>query len=416
MLFKRNNILKYINYSSVQEKLPLSERIFTLINLPVKRNGEIIYLMSREFRYFDNLALNYALKKSKSLNLPIRVIYKIPKLQTDLKRRFFERNFLKLKKIFLSKNIPFVVLKDLSEFKISLLLLDFNPLENMSYLSLGCRVEEIDGHNIIPARYISNKQEYSAMPFRIKVYKNIGYFLRKLPDAKLFNNEAFIVLRNFIENNLDLYQEYKNDPTKKVTSNLSPYINLGFISSYRIALEIIKSNSSSVNKEAFLEELIVRKELADNFCLHCHEFKSLECIPSWAKISIERHKSDFRKKIYTLSQFENAKTDENLWNSCQKQLLSEGKIEGYLRMYWAKMLLNWTVSVDEALKIAIFLNDKYALDAPSANGYVSILWSLAGLHDRAFADRDIYGKIRLMTFNGIKSKYNIAEYIEKYKT
>ena len=206
----------------------------------------------------------------------------------------------------------------------------------------------------------------------------------------------------------------KNDPIKKVTSNLSFYINFGFISSYRIAYEIIKSNVSDINKEAFLEELIVRKELADNFCLYCNDYKSLNCISNWAIKTIEEHKSDIRTKLYSLSELEKANTEDILWNACQKQLMIEGKIEGYLRMYWAKMLLKWTVSVEEALKNAIYFNDKYALDAPSANGYVSILWALAGLHDRRFSNRDIFGKIRYMSFDSIKKKFNIKKYIEKY--
>ena len=414
MRYKRSNLLKFVDFNSDCEYLPLSERIYTLSDFPTKIKGEVVYLITREFRFFDNFALNYAIKKSSDLNLPLKVAYKYPNFETELKQEAFNRNFSYLKKYFEDKKIPFINYKNLDENRISLLIVDFNPFEEKNFLNKKYSVVEIDGHNIIPARYISAKQEYSAMPFRIKVYKNIGYFLKSLSDDVNYDIEAFRVLKDFIDNKLNYYSEFKNDPIKKVTSNLSFYINFGFISSYRIAYEIIKSSASEINKEDFLEELIVRKELADKFCLYCNDYKSLNCISNWAKKTIDEHKSDIRTKLYSLFELEKANTEDVLWNACQRQLMIEGKIEGYLRMYWAKMLLKWTISTDSALKIAIYFNDKYALDAPSANGYVSILWALAGLHDRPFLNRDIFGKIRYMSFDSIKKKFDIEKYIEKY--
>ena len=213
---------------------------------------------------------------------------------------------------------------------------------------------------------------------------------------------------------MQYYAEYKNDISKDVLSGLSKYINLGFISSQRVALEVIKSGVNYINKEVFLEELIVRKELADNFCLYNKQFKSFKGIPSWAKNSLKCHKEDFRPYIYTMEELESAKTHDNLWNATQNQLKREGIIHGYLRMYWAKKILEWTISADVALKIAIYLNDKYAYDAPSANGYVGILWAIAGLHDRAFVDYSITGKIRRMTYDSLKRKYDLGAYLNKY--
>ena len=197
-------------------------------------------------------------------------------------------------------------------------------------------------------------------------------------------------------------------------SGLSKYLNLGFISSQRVALEVIKSGVNDINKEVFLEELIVRKELADNFCLHANSFKDFSSIPNWAKVSLENHMYDIRPYIYSIKELEKAKTQDKLWNTTQIQLIREGIIHGYLRMYWAKKILEWTLSPDEALKMAIYLNDKYAYDAPSANGYVGILWAIAGLHDRAFIDSPVTGKIRRMTYDSMKRKLNFTDYIKKY--
>ena len=414
MNYKKNNILTYINISNI-ETVPLAERLFSINNLPNLKNGEIIYLMTREFRFYDNFAIIYGLNLAKELNLFFRVLYIFPKIKTKFKKKFFNRNFQKLKETFFEKNISFSEFDSFNNFNISILIIDFNPLEKTKYEKYPFNVIEVDGHNIVPARFASNKQEYNAMTFRRKIYNNVGYFLNDFIKTKYSNSEAFNILNNFILNKLDFYSDLRNDPNKNITSELSPYINFGFISSQRIALEIIKSNAAKENKEAFLDELIIRKELAENFCLYCKNFKNLNCIPNWAKLTIKEHKNDLRDKIYSLPEFENAKTNDNLWNACQIQLLKEGRISSYLRMYWAKMILKWSISNTEAIKKAIYLNDKYAYDAPSTNGYASILWAIAGLHDRPFKDNYIFGKIRTMTCNGAKNKFNINEYISKYK-
>ena len=217
-------------------------------------------------------------------------------------------------------------------------------------------------------------------------------------------------MEDFIKNKLSYYAQLKNNPKGNVLSGLSKYLNLGFISSQRIALDVIKSNASIENKEAFLEELIVRKELADNFCLYAKNFKDFSGIADWAKISLQYHKQDIRPYIYSRQEFENAQTHDKLWNAAQNQLIYNGTIHGYLRMYWAKKIMEWTDSPEEALNTAIYLNDKYASDAPSANGYAGILWAIGGLHDRAFIDYPITGKIRRMTAYSITRKYNLSDY------
>ena len=148
--------------------------------------------------------------------------------------------------------------------------------------------------------------------------------------------------------------------------------------------------------------------------MYANSFKDFSGVPSWAKISLENHKHDIRPYIYSTDELENAKTHDKLWNATQIQLMREGIIHGYLRMYWAKKISEWTPSPKEALKTAIYLNDKYAYDSPSANGYVGILWAIAGLHDRAFVDYPITGKIRRMTYDSLKRKYDLGDYLNKY--
>ena len=377
-------------------------------------------MCEREIRAKDNFALQFAIQKSKELNLPLKIIHPKINYEYEPKQRFIDNQIIQAQKGFSCLNIDFEIINK-SHFEIikninpALLIIDFNPILKRDYLKdITCKIYKIDGHNIIAARFVSDKQEYNAATFRRKIYHNIASFLTEFENLISEKVEADYVLEDFIKNKLQYYAEFKNDPSKNVISGLSKYLNLGFISSQRAAIEVIKSDVLKENKEAFLEELIVRKELADNFCLYAENFKDFSGVPSWAEASLNNHKYDIRQYVYSIAKLENAETHDKLWNAAQIQLLKEGTIHGYLRMYWAKKILEWTFSPNEALKTSIYLNDKYAYDSPSANGYVGILWAIGGLHDRAFIDYPITGKIRRMSYNSIKRKYDLSGYIKKY--
>ena len=415
----RNTLLNYISTDFIIEQKTNPARIFELNSKPI-RKGEIVYLCEREIRVKDNFALQFAIEKSKELNLSLKIIH--PKIKYDYrqKQRFIDNQVEQTKTQFSNIGLDFEIIENTSveiikNTKPAILIIDFNPILKRDYLkNADFKIYEIDGHNIIPAKFVSKKQEYSAATLRIKIYHNIYPFLTEFMNLTSDKVEADYVLDDFIKNKLQYYSENKNDPSVNVISSLSKYLNLGFISSQRIALEVIQSGVKDINKEAFLEELIIRKELADNFCLYSQNFKDFSSIQSWAKISLDNHKYDIRPYTYSLEILEKANTYDKLWNATQTQLIKEGTIHGYLRMYWAKKILEWMSTADEALKAAIYLNDKYAYDAPSANGYVGILWAIGGLHDRAFADYPVTGKIRRMTYDSMKRKYDLSNYIKKY--
>ncbi|MEI8129210.1 MAG: deoxyribodipyrimidine photo-lyase [bacterium] len=393
-----------------------SNRVVKLNDKPVQKDGDIVYLMSRELRVEDNWAMVFASELAKKDNKKLKVVIILEDKSYSKKQEPFLKEGLNfLKKNLALNNIEFEVSDQIPE-NIGALVTDFNPLNKNSYAKINCAVFEVDSHNIIPARFISNKQEFSAATLRRKVYANITDCLTEFPTAfKLTKGKAYEKLEDFIKNKLDFYSEYKNDPNKDVTSNLSPYLHFGFISAQRIALEVLKSGALRENKETFLEELVVRKELADNFCLYNNNYKSLEGISSWAKESLNTHREDLRTYVYGLKEFEYAKTHDEFWNAIQLNLLKLGEIHGYLRMYWAKKILEWSNTPQDALDIAIYLNDKYALDGNAPNGYVGILWSIGGLHDRAFANRLVTGKIRYMSLQGCNKKFDINNYIEKIR-
>jgi deoxyribodipyrimidine photo-lyase len=165
---------------------------------------------------------------------------------------------------------------------------------------------------------------------------------------------------------------------------------------------------------SFLEELIIRRELSDNYCYYNPKYDSFDGFPFWAQKTLNEHRLDEREFLYNIGDFENASTHEKLWNSAQNQLKDTGKMHGYLRMYWAKKILEWTSSPEEALKTAIYLNDKYSLDGRDPNGYVGCAWSIGGVHDRAWNQHPVYGKIRYMNESGCRRKFDVKKFISHF--
>lgn len=412
---KRGLMLDFIPDEIICPAKVNPERTLKLNNNEIK-SGDIVYIMARELRIEDNWAVLLGLELAKKYNRKFKIIINLPVISKKQETFLIEKLNL-LEKNLVQNNIKFEVFKKIPEnLSAGAIIVDFNPVNLYSDLSkrVTCSVFEVDSHNIIPARYISNKQEFSAATLRRKIYANIAAFLTEYPNIfTIIKDSAQSKLEYFIENQLEFYAESKNNPNKNITSNLSPYLHFGLISSQRIALEIIKSKVSRENIEAFLEELIVRKELADNFCLYAKSFKTLESIPNWAKETLNAHRNDIRLYNYDLVELGYAQTHDELWNKIQQNLIKTGKIHGYLRMYWAKKILEWTKTPEEALEFAIFLNDKYALDGNDPNGYVGILWSIGGIHDKPFFDKLVNGKIRSMSLNGCKKKFDVKEYILK---
>jgi deoxyribodipyrimidine photo-lyase len=220
------------------------------------------------------------------------------------------------------------------------------------------------------------------------------------------------MLRAFVEDRLTGYATSRNDPTLHAQSDLSPYIRWGNISAQRIA-HIVEgvTGVSGESKKAFLEELVVRRELAENFVYYTKAYNTLSGAHAWAQKSIEEHRNDPRAYVYTYDEFATGKTHDILWNAAQREMVFRGKMHGFMRMYWAKKILEWTRSPEEAIAIALRLNDTYELDGRDSNGVVGVMWSIAGVHDRAWFDRPIFGKIRYMNESGCRRKFDVDAYI-----
>jgi deoxyribodipyrimidine photo-lyase len=220
-------------------------------------------------------------------------------------------------------------------------------------------------------------------------------------------------LQRFLRDRLRRYAREKNEPSLHATSDLSPYLHYGHIGALEVALAVREHAAAhKLIASEFLEELIVRRELAHNFARYSPRLDSLEALPDWARKTIVEHRTDVRDPLYSREQFEAAATHDDLWNATQKELILRGKIHGYYRMYWGKKILEWSASAEEAHGTMIWLHARYALDGDDPNTYTNILWCF-GLHDRPWPERKIYGTIRSMVRAGMERKTDVHAYVRE---
>ncbi len=223
------------------------------------------------------------------------------------------------------------------------------------------------------------------------------------------------LLQFFLQNNLKRFDRYRNEPVEHATSHMSPYLHFGQISSLEIALAVKEhAEKNHLMADSYLEELIVRRELSFNYVSHVESPERLENLPEWARETMSKHAEDKRDPLYTPRQMEQAETYDDLWNATQKEMLLRGKIHGYYRMYWGKKVLEWSRAYQDAVDWMIDTHGRYALDGRDPNTYTNILWCF-GLHDRAWGERPIFGKIRYMSGDSTRRKTNAKAYIEEIR-
>jgi deoxyribodipyrimidine photo-lyase len=247
------------------------------------------------------------------------------------------------------------------------------------------------------------------------------------------SKEASAALTRFLRQRLERYAEEGNHPDSEMTSGLSPYLHFGHISSHEIFARLTRYEKWSPRRlavkatggrsgwwrmsegaERFLDQLITWRELGINMCSKRKDYEEFDSLPEWARETLEKHARDPRPHIYSMAEFEAARTHDPLWNAAQTQLLREGRIQNYLRMVWGKKILEWSPSPREALAIMVELNDKYAFDGRDPNSYSGIFWTL-GRYDRPWApERPIFGKVRYMSSRNTQRKLRLQKYLERY--
>jgi deoxyribodipyrimidine photo-lyase len=227
-------------------------------------------------------------------------------------------------------------------------------------------------------------------------------------------SEARRHLAAFVRGALRGYDEARNHPDAAGTSQLSPYLHFGHIGPREVALAVRDSGGPAESVAAFLEQLIVRRELAVNFVTYNPRYDELAGCEPWALRTLDAHRGDRRTHLYSAAAFEAAATHDPLWNAAQRQMVQTGWMHGYVRMYWAKKILEWTASPEQAFDIAILLNDQYELDGRDPNGYTNIAWAIGGKHDRPWFERPVFGTIRWMSFDSTGRKFDSKAYMARW--
>jgi len=440
------------------------------LNQQLTGSGPVVYWMQRDQRAEDNWALLYAQQQAEARGVQLAVVFSLTKSFGDASLRHYDFMLRGLEETALDlakRNIPFVLVHGspeetipafVTQHNVGELVCDFNTLRftrawrDDIAASVGCKMTEVDTRNIIPCWVASDKQEYAAYTFRPKVHRQLKDYLTQFPSLSKQDSDGAIEpsainweelleqvdtdrsvpvvnwltpgtqaaklrLRTFIDEQLDQYSENRNDPNLQALSNLSPYLHFGQISAQWIAYAVNNaSDRDKDSRDAYLEELIVRRELTDNYCYHNPDYDKVEGAHAWAQKTIAEHADDEREYLYERKELEEGKTHDELWNAMQTQMVSEGKMHGWCRMYWAKKILEWSPNTQTAIDRALYLNDKYELDGNDPNGVVGVMWSICGVHDRAWNERHIFGKVRYMNFNGAKRKFDVQAYVDKYTT
>ncbi|NCU41874.1 MAG: deoxyribodipyrimidine photolyase [Candidatus Moranbacteria bacterium] len=445
------------------------ERIFSLNKKSENIKGKyILYWMQASVRIRFNHALAFSIEQADKHHLPLIVFYQLLPAYPQANTRhytFLLEGLRDVEKNLTSLGIAFFVGIDKDPQHISLEKLardarlvvtdrGYTRFEKMwrenIAKNISCPLIQIESDSVIPVQTASPKEEYSAFTFRKKIQTHLKNFLIPLPLQKpklsslsfhypslslqntsqkilshlsldtsvspspLFcggENEAQKRLNLFLSKKLLFFSEKRKDPSLSVSSNLSPYLHFGHISPLEIALLVQKHSPQSPNTESFLEELIVRRELALNFVFYQPRYDSFFCLPDWAQKTLSLHAQDVREHIYNFQQFENAETHDVYWNSAQKEMLLTGKMHGYMRMYWGKKILEWSRSPEEAYETALSLNNKYELDGRDPNGFAGVAWCF-GKHDRPWTERPIFGMVRYMNAQGLQRKFAIDSYVQ----
>lgn len=456
----------------------INERVVQLNNRPINEKGRyVLYWMQMFKRTHANHSLIWAIRKANELKLPLVVYeglkYYYPwasdRIHTFIlegveeKRVEFER--LGIRYLFylqqaasspkntvarLAQDAALIVTDDFPCFII--------PEHNRRVAELAeTAVHAVDSNGVIPMSKF-DKEEYAAYTIRPKIKKLLDRYLVPVPEETVDISsigididdsfETLITSENigelvagcdidhtvppskiyhggtangrkrldkFVRDILCNYNEARNKPDRDGSSRLSAYLHFGFLSPIEIALAARDADVPQDSKDAFLEELIVRRELSYNMTRHNPRYDSLDALPPWAQKTMREHAGDQRTHLYSLEQLEAGETHDELWNACQREMVRTGEMHNYVRMLWGKNVIAWTPSYETAFETLVHLNNKYCLDGRNPNSYTGILWCF-GKHDRPWFERPVFGQMRFMTSGSTGKKFDSKKYIEWTKS
>ena len=422
--------------------------------------------MQRAQRAFDNPALDVAVGVANELRKPLVVFFAPVPFYPKANERHFSflaEGIADISEGLAQRRIGFVfrpypdhsLLKFCSEVKPCMVIGDENPLRETEHwrakVTRDLRVPfwTVDADVVVPSKLLE-KEHYGARTIRPRLHLMLPQFLQpsdnppahvpwtapvgvvlaqswngdftrnwtiernvaRLRGRRGGSKEGMRRLKAFVDTRLREYADHRARPEIDGTSRLSPYLHFGHLGPHTVSLAIKAAEAPEVAKQAFLEQLIIRRELAVNFVRFNSSYDSMECLEPWADRSFAQHASDRRPILYSEDQLEKAETHDPLWNAAQKQLMLTGWMHNYLRMYWAKKILEWSSSVMLAYQRTIWLNDRYQLDGRDPNGYAGIAWAIVGKHDRPWFERPVFGQVRYMSLASTGRKFDSKGYIE----
>ena len=443
-------------------------RIQRLNDRDLKKGSYVLYWMQQSQRAEYNHALEYALEQANALGQGVLVGFGLTDNYPEANLRHYTFMLEGLRetqaslagrgiKMVIQRGTPAGVASILGR-KASLIVCDRGYLRHQKAWrtqvaqSASCPVVQVESDVIIPVEVVSDKAEYAARTIRPKVHKHlkeylvpfksssadksslglkvkgldlskVDTFLKKLsldrsiaPVSQFFKggtSQGKARLGEFLKTRFHHYVKNRNQPQTDDISHMSPYLHFGQISPLYLALKIQASGRRFAEaRAAYLEELIVRRELAVNFVYFNQKYDSYSCLPQWAQKTLKQHRKDPRENVYTRRQLEDAETHDDYWNAAMREMKITGFMHNYMRMYWGKKILEWCRTPEYAFRTALAINNKYFLDGRDPNSYAGVAW-VFGLHDRAWFERPIFGKIRYMAASGLERKCDIRGYVHK---
>ena len=404
----------------------MEKRLFKVID-GKNNQGKVFYFMTKSFRINNNYSLyfSYNYAKENKLDYYIYVVEPYENNQRNLDYFYNLTSDLKSRLKDFSDNVVLVkrnldlnkVLVDVNSVFIdkAYLKFDFEFLLKIKKIAYNSEfsITEVEANVFVPIRIASDKEEYSARTIRKKIMEKLNDYKKEvLVDYKQTKAEksAYEKLKEFKKDKLPHYDEH-NDPSNNYTSHLSPYLKFGFISPVTIYNYL--RDKKGDNFDDFIEELVVRRELAYNYVYYNQNYDKFKYMTEdWAYKTMENHLEDEREYIYTKADIINFKTHDKYFNAAMKEMIHLGRMHSYMRMYWCKKIIEWSKTYKAAFSLAEELNNYYFYDGLTPNAYTGIAWCF-GKHDRAWFERDIFGKLRYMNDNGLKRKFNIDKYVEE---
>lgn len=426
----------------------------------------ILYWMKNAHRSVMNPSLNLAVDLAGAMKLPVAVFFFAGGFtgRTIRQNTFMLEGLRDVHESLAKKKIPFymiphepltglkkfcgasaAIITDAGYFR------DERLLEDEAAASARCAMLAVESNVTVPLNSLPAKEQYSAATLRPVLGRLLPLYLNSLPDPKPRHQRelpelseaatmtrpdhdmlpvsdtsvgpvngkrggyraAKKLLADFVKHKLGAYATDRNDPDLDATSMLSPYLHFGQVSPVEVALSVLESAGETESAASFLDELIVRRELGFNLVRYNDNHGSIACVPSWARDSLMSRAGRGREYIYTLDEFEKSLTHDIYWNAAQNQLVRDGIIHNYMRMYWGKKIIEWTESPADAYAFMVYLNNRYALDGNDPDSYAGIAWCF-GKHDRPWGERPVFGKVRYMNSSGLRRKFSMKLYMERY--